>query len=138
MAKIYKLLQGKMFRRDGTKFIKGDNVIPTESEYAANKRNLLYVGEAPDAQIPANIPANTSSAAVAVLIPSDVRQIRAKEALEYIDTIISVEELDRLFTQECDNKPKARRGVLEALEARRLAIQPKPVSAQDAVQSGIQ
>ena len=146
MAKIYKLLQGKMFRRDGTKFVKGDSVIPTESEYSANKHNLLYVGEVLDdskiaagaadtADVSANIPANTSSAvAVAVLIPEDIRRIRVKEALEYINTVISADELERMFLQECDNKPKARLGVLEALESRRLAIAPKP---QDAVQSDI-
>ena len=165
MAKVYKLLQGKMHRwnpetKQNERFVKGDQFVPTASELAGNRAHLVYVGDIPDdgrkitvdantladhvltdtssitvalePQISAIIPENIQKAAV--LIPEDIAQVRVKEALGYIDTVVSTDELDRIFEQELAGKPKARRSVLEAIEERRLEITPK--SVQTIVQEG--
>lgn len=52
----------------------------------------------------------------------DITAVGVKEAIEYIDKVISDEELDRIFLQEADNKPKARSTVTKAIEVRRSTL----------------
>ncbi|MBI4137556.1 hypothetical protein HY469_05845 [Candidatus Roizmanbacteria bacterium] len=139
MAKVYRLLHGKMFRKDGTKFVRDDEFVPTESEYSANKDRLKLVNEIAGTPNTPTVPdpVHENTQVKVIRHVDDVRKARLRDALDYIASVVSLQELDKLFMQEIENKPKARRGILEAIEERRLEISPKYEVSELIVKSDI-
>lgn len=52
----------------------------------------------------------------------DIRNLKLGLALDYISQIATEADLDKALTQECNNTPKVRAGVLRAIEARKYEL----------------
>ena len=119
MAKVYRLMSGKVSRpnKEGVMEIHKApyEFTPTSGEYSANKFRLKFVRDGAE---------DGSKVAVAETVevgkpPTDVRQMSANTAVDFMKTVITEDELDIYLLQESDNKPKPRRRVIEAIELKR-------------------
>ena len=145
---VWRLLSGKISRPNPNSKGKMElhpspyDFIPTAGELLANKWRMRLIREIPDAQKSApapNVvdkePAQKSVAqepTVEVGDPApDMRKMSADTAIRFIDTTHSLVELDLYMEQELKMRPKARRTVLESIEARRVKLS-SPGSTEDA------
>lgn len=126
MAKqVWRLQSGKITRPDGP----GGAVethkapydfIPTEGELSANKFRMVLIREIPDEGDAEK--ASDDTAPNANTSPVNICQMPVSVAINYINTVISPEELDALAMQECTNKPRIRSTVLAAIDTRRKTL----------------
>lgn len=126
MPNVYRLLSGKISRRN----IDGVNethrapydFVPAAHEYAANKNRLSLVGPIDDDSIEAkealvNSPATKPS--VSKAFPDDIRKLDITDAQKVIQSVKDVAMLDKFLEQEVQNRPRARKALISAIEARR-------------------
>ena len=133
---VYRLLTGKITRKNADGVMETHRApydfTPTESEFSANKFRMRLVKRVADAaavDIGAPVSEAHSTPGVAnntipAAVPENTRvenicSLSAKAAVAYVEQVTTDEELDRLFFQECDNKPKVRESVLKSIDYRR-------------------
>ena len=159
MAQVYRLLSGKISRLENgeRKIYKAPyDFIPTPGELTVNKFRMQFIEDtntvvdlkvipdvflrptgvavpetAPEAAIsvPVDTPANTPINIPANPVSMDISKLDIKSAIGFVNTAYNEDELDKLLLQESDNKPRPRKGVLIAIEQKRLELNGKSNTA---------
>ena len=115
--------------------------VPSPTELSANRFRLRAIRAIPDDSDEAKAAAlNTSQQVKAApvkpaTVSEDISRIKdINTALELIKTINDEDMLDKFLLQESDNKPRPRKSILAAIEARRdeLAAMPDRVQTLSA------
>src|SRR3990167_8976212 len=148
--KVWKLLTGKISLPSDTGEMQTHKAPyifyapPTEGELRANRFRMVQIDIPSGIDTAVPVAENTQSvsdtvSAVSAVSASiqlvsasiqldDIRRTSVKDAVDYISTVASESELERLLLQEVENKPKIRKVVLTAIETQREKIQKSTVS----------
>lgn len=131
---LYQVLEGNIKRKNinglRERYTKGYKFVPTPGELNFIKTipsRAVKIGtvaaDAPEVKLmklnlnTADYPEGRTVQAKAV---SDIREIKAtQDAVLYVATVATEDELDNFLIQESDNKPRVRKAVLNAIEKRR-------------------
>ncbi len=127
MAQVWRLHSGSIGRADGSINKAPYDFIPTDAELAANKWRMSFVCEVAESATPAAIAAKTPATTQVVTVEykpeDDIAKVTVAAAVQYIHTIMSESELDRIAIQERNGLPKSRVLVSKAIAQRRALLQ---------------
>ncbi len=127
---LYRLESGKIIRKNSN----GDmethkapyDFVPSPTELSANKFRMRAIGqvsedsdEAKAAKMNTSQPMKKTPTKVETAIDDITKTKNVEEALQVVSLAKDEQMLDKYILQETENKPKPRKSVLAAIEARR-------------------